>query len=43
MEKSLGSQETKQYKPSRNESTNISDMVYNLRKEILMKEKFISQ
>ena len=41
IEKSLGNQETKQYKPLRNESTNMSDMVYNLRKEILMKEKFI--
>ena len=43
IEKSLGSQEQKNYKPMRNETANMSDMVSKLKREIMMKEKFISQ
>ena len=43
IEKSLGKQEIKPYRPLRNETSNMSDIVYKLKNEILMKEKFILQ
>ena len=43
IENSLESQEQKIYKPMRNETAHMSDRVSNLRKEIMLKEKFISQ
>ena len=43
IEKSLGKQETKPYKPLRNETSSMSDMVYKLKNEILMKENLILQ
>ena len=43
IEASLAKQEQNAYRPLRNETINKSDMVYNLKKDILMKEKFILQ
>ena len=43
IEKSLGNQETKANKPMRNEATNMTDHIQILRREIMLKEQFISQ